>query len=198
MSGAGDHGRSVTTVNPASRLDRCRVFPAGGGIAVSRIFLSHSSANNAEALALRDWLKGEGWDDVFLDLDPERGIKAGELWEEALRDAADRCEAVLFLVSRAWVGSEWCRDEFKLARHLRKRLFVILIEDIATGELPAVMTRESQLVRIAAAGETKTFSVVPPRTSQTVEVVFDADGLRRLKIGETRRPLLRMAARKRS
>jgi len=47
---------------------------------MSRIFLSHSSANNAEALALRDWLGGEGWDDVFLDLDPERGIKAGELW----------------------------------------------------------------------------------------------------------------------
>jgi hypothetical protein len=100
---------------------------------VSRIFLSHSNANNAEALALRDWLKGEGWDDVFLDLDPERGIKAGELWEEALRDAADRSEAVLFLVSRAWLGSQWCRDEFTLARHLRKRLFVILIEDIAAA-----------------------------------------------------------------
>jgi hypothetical protein len=150
---------------------------------VSRIFLSHSSANNAEAVAVRDWLKGEGWDDVFLDLDPERGLKPGELWEEALGDAVDRCKAVLFLVSRAWLGSERCRDEFKLTRHLRKRLFVILIEDIATGELPAIMTRDSQLVRIAAAGKTKTFSVVPPRTSQTVEVVFDADGLRRLKLG---------------
>ncbi|MGD0026200.1 MAG: ATP-binding protein [Xanthobacteraceae bacterium] len=36
---------------------------------------------------------------------------------------------------------------------------------------------------IAAAGETKTFSVVLPRMSQTVEVDFGADGLRRLKIG---------------
>ena len=150
---------------------------------MSRIFLGHSSENNAEALALRDWLKSEGWDDVFLDLDPERGIRAGELWEEALRDAADRCEAVLFLVSRAWLGSEWCRDEFRLVRHLRKRVFGILIEDIAPGDLPAVMTRESQLVSIAAAGETKTFSVVLPRMSQTVEVDFGADGLRRLKIG---------------
>jgi formylglycine-generating enzyme required for sulfatase activity len=150
---------------------------------VSRIFLSHSSENNAEAMALRDWLKGEGWDDVFLDLDPERGIRAGELWEEALREAADRCEAVVFLVSRAWLGSEWCRDEFRLVRHLRKRLFGILIEDIAPGDLPALMTREWQLVSIAAAGETRTFSVVLPRASQTVAVAFDADGLRRLKIG---------------
>src|SRR3984957_6940961 len=70
-------------------------------IFVSRIFLSHSSANNAEAVALRDWLKREGWDDVFLDVDPDRGIAAGERWERALNQAANRCEAVLFIVSRA-------------------------------------------------------------------------------------------------
>jgi formylglycine-generating enzyme required for sulfatase activity len=150
---------------------------------VSRIFLSHSSENNAEALALRDWLKAEGWDDVFLDLDPERGIKAGELWEDALREAADRCEAVIFLVSRAWLGSEWCRDEFRLVRHLRKRLFGVMIEDILPGDLPAMMTREWQLVSIAAVGETRTFSVLLPGTRQTVEVGFDTHGLRRLRIG---------------
>ena len=150
---------------------------------MSRIFLSHSSEDNAQALALRDWLKGEGWDDVFLDLDPEHGIRTGELWEEALRDAADRCEAVLFLISRAWLGSEWCRDEFRLVRHLRKRLFGTLIEDLAPGDLPAVMTGEWQLVSLAAAGETRTFSVVVPPTGRAVEVGFGADGLRRLKIG---------------
>jgi hypothetical protein len=45
---------------------------------VSRIFISHSSTDNAPAIALRDWLVGEGWDDLFLDLDPERGIAADE------------------------------------------------------------------------------------------------------------------------
>ena len=45
---------------------------------MARIFLSHSSANNAAAVALRDWLRAEGWDDVFLDLDPDRGIAPGE------------------------------------------------------------------------------------------------------------------------
>jgi hypothetical protein len=48
---------------------------------MSRIFLSHSSSNNAEAVALCDWLKREGWDDIFLDVNPERGIVAGERWE---------------------------------------------------------------------------------------------------------------------
>jgi hypothetical protein len=75
---------------------------------MSRIFISHSSANNASALALRDWLRSEGWDDLFLDLDPERGIVAGERWERALNEAALRCEAVLFLVSREWLASGWC------------------------------------------------------------------------------------------
>src|SRR5262245_13606653 len=48
-----------------------------GEIAVSRTFLSHSSANNNQAVALYDWLQREGWrDGVFLDLDPIRGIFA--------------------------------------------------------------------------------------------------------------------------
>jgi hypothetical protein len=38
---------------------------------MARLFISHSSMNNAEAIALCDWLSAEGWDDVFLDLDPE-------------------------------------------------------------------------------------------------------------------------------
>src|SRR5262245_43147829 len=150
---------------------------------MSRIFLSHSSSDNPAALAMCHWLAEEGWNDIFLDLDPERGIKAGEQWEDALRQAADRCEAVLFLVSRAWLGSEWCRDEFRLARHLRKRLFGILIEDIATTDLPALMTRDWQLVNIAAGGEMKRIPVVPPRMNETVEIKFSAEGLRRLKLG---------------
>lgn len=52
---------------------------------MSLIFLSHSSANNAEAIAVRDWMKSQGWNDIFLDLDPERGLKAGERWQEALK-----------------------------------------------------------------------------------------------------------------
>ena len=70
---------------------------------MSRVFLSHSSANNVEAVAIRDWLATEGWNEVFLDLDPKRGIAPGERWERALNEAVSRCEAVLFLVSRNWL-----------------------------------------------------------------------------------------------
>ena len=50
------------------------------GLVLGKIFISHSSANNAEALAMHDWLAGHGWDDVFLDLDPRRGLVAGDRW----------------------------------------------------------------------------------------------------------------------
>src|SRR5262245_42169167 len=80
------------------------------GQAVSRLFISHSSANDNWALALQAWLIREGWsgeEDIFLDLDPERGIVAGQRWVRALEDAATRCEAVLFLISEVWLASKW-------------------------------------------------------------------------------------------
>ena len=85
---------------------------------MSSIFLSHSSKDNFEAVALRGWLAREGWDDVFLDLDPERGIAAGERWERALHEHANRCEAVIFLVSANWLASGWCLREYALAARL--------------------------------------------------------------------------------
>jgi hypothetical protein len=68
---------------------------------VARLFISHSSVNNAAAIALTKWLSEQGFDDIYLDIDPDRGLAPGERWQEALKAAADRCEAVLFLVSPA-------------------------------------------------------------------------------------------------
>ncbi len=74
-------------------------------------------------------------------------------------------------------------DEFRLARNLRKRLFGILIEDIPVGDLPPVMTQEWQLVNITPVAETIALSIILPRTANTVEVRFSAEGLHRLKVG---------------
>jgi len=61
---------------------------------MSRIFLSHSSQDNAEAKVLADWLSAKGWDDVFLDLDPHRGMpRANAGYERSIkrRNGAKRC-----------------------------------------------------------------------------------------------------------
>ena len=110
------------------------------------LFISHSSFNNDKALAMRDWLAQNGWADVFLDLDPQSGLAPGELWRQALAAAADRCEAVLFLISPQWIASSWCFNEFLLAKQLGKRIFPIIVADINLSALPSEITANHQAV----------------------------------------------------
>ncbi len=150
---------------------------------VSRLFLSHSSSDNTEAVGLADWLAAAGWNDVFLDLAPDRGITAGERWERALTEAASRCEAVLFLVSRAWLDSRWCQRELMLAHRLNKRLFGVLIETFDPTELPPDLSGAWQLVDLASGRDHEVFQVTHPRTHQESHATFSREGLRRLRIG---------------
>ncbi len=172
----------LTTCICISNLGSGRQF--AGAVSVSRIFLSHSSANNAEAVALRDWLEREGWkDEVFLDIDSMRGIAAGERWERRLNEAANRCEAVLFLVSKDWIASGWCRKELNLAHRLNKRLFGVLIEDLTVAEVPKDLTGDWQLVRLATGRDHITLRAVLPVTHEEMHVTFSQEGLQRLKHG---------------
>ena len=150
-----------------------------------RLFISHSSKNDDWAIALTDWLVREGWsgpDDIFLDLDPERGLTAGQRWAQALDDAATRCEAVLFLVSEEWLGSKWCADEYQLANKFNKKLFALLIGDLALERLPVGMSAQWQVVSLK--GEpAERFITVHPRTQQQSRVYIAEAALTTLKRG---------------
>jgi WD40 repeat protein len=151
---------------------------------MSRIFLSHSSKDNFEAIALRDWLASEGWKDVFLDLDPERGIAAGQRWERALHDAARQCEAVIFLVSANWLGSGWCTKEYALARGLNKKLFGTLTDPAGTiGSLPEELTGVWQAVDLVHGDDLRLFPVRPPGAYEERHIGYSESGLIRLKRG---------------
>ena len=144
----------------------------------------------------------QGWDDVFLDTDPLRGIAAGERWERSLNQAALRCEAVLFLVSRAWLASDWCQKEFNLAHRLNKRLFGLLIEDLPIGDLPATLTGTWQLVPLASGRDHTMLRATLPGSHDEAHVTFSKEGLTRLRIGleraGTRSAVLCLAAGQRS
>lgn len=71
-------------------------------------------------------MAGAGWHDVFLDRDPERGLKTGEHRQEALKRASASCELVIFLISPAWASSTWCLAEFLLAKQLNKRVIGVV------------------------------------------------------------------------
>ena len=148
---------------------------------MARIFLSHSSVDEREAVALNKWLTDNGWDDVFLDIDPQRGLAAGERWQEALRQAADRCEAVIFIVSPAWAKSKWCLAEFLLAKSLHKQIFGVVLKDVPIGELPTEMTSEWQLCRLIGTGPTEIIQFRHRDTDDSI--AFLTEGLGRLKTG---------------
>ncbi|MEQ9316834.1 MAG: TIR domain-containing protein, partial [Henriciella sp.] len=96
---------------------------------MSRIFISYSSTERNEALAIQRWLEDNGWDDdVFVDVDPQFGIAGGSSWREALRAASNRCEAILLLLSRNWLASKSCWSEFVLAEKHGKPIIPIKID----------------------------------------------------------------------
>jgi hypothetical protein len=59
---------------------------------MSRIFLGHSSIDNIAAIALRDRLRAEGWGELFLYLDPTRGIAGGERFAFELAESCEDAE----------------------------------------------------------------------------------------------------------
>jgi hypothetical protein len=150
---------------------------------MSTIFISHSSANNALALAIGRWLADNGWDDYFLDLEPAKGLAPGERWKEALRAAADQCEAVLFLISPAWRDSPWCLTEFLLAKQLGKPIFGVLVEAVPLDALQKEMTAEWQLCDLVAGAQRQSFRVWHDPLVPETEVSFAEAGLSRLKLG---------------
>ena len=149
--------------------------------AVSRIFLSHSSTENAPAVALRDWLVAEGWNEFFLDLDPDRGLKAGERWQAALKAAAERCQLVVILISPAWAASKWCLAEFLLAKSLNKRILGVIVEPTPLADLPTELTAEWQLADLTAGARDYQVNVTLPPHQETAKVAFATYGLDRVR-----------------
>ena len=149
---------------------------------MSRIFLSHSSRDNRQAIALRQWLIDQDVrlaDEIFLDLDASAGIRSGTRWKEALRQASTRCEAVICLLSGNWLSSPECRTEYRFAEYLNKRIFSARIGAL-TGEDP---TAEWQQIDLVGDGAVTAIDI----GDTGAPVVFGSEGLRRLRTKEVER-----------
>jgi len=75
---------------------------------MTAIFISHSSADNAAATQMKEWLAGLGHTSLFLDFDPEAGIRSGSDWEQTLYQKLRQCQAVIALLTPSWLASKWC------------------------------------------------------------------------------------------
>jgi len=94
---------------------------------MARIFVSHSSHDNAVAAEIMQWLRSLGFDNAFLDIDEENGIAPGQRWEARLYEELAACSAVVLLVTPNWLASKWCFAEFVQARATGKAIFPIIM-----------------------------------------------------------------------
>ncbi|MFD4440522.1 TIR domain-containing protein [Nocardia sp. NPDC058519] len=146
---------------------------------MSRIFLSHSSKDSRQAIALKSWLVQQDpplANEIFLDLDRHAGILPGLKWKDALRQANARCEAVICLLSTNWESSAECKTEYRTAETLNKHIFCARLEPSTSAEI----TREWEWVDLFGDG---------PRTEIDIAdgtgnpVFFLSEGLYRLRDG---------------
>lgn len=118
---------------------------------MTAIFISHRSSDAEDASFLKDWLRGQGHQQLFLDFDPTDGIPAGVDWEQRLYRELRRCQAVLITLTPAWLESMWCRIELAIAREKGKAVFVARMRPCAGGQLIAAL-QEVDLTRDREAG----------------------------------------------
>jgi TIR domain len=88
------------------------------------LFISHSSKDDARVDALADWLRANGFNDLFID---HQSIAGGEKWPEALRASAGSCRVVMCLVTPNWLISSDCFNEFGAAWYMGKRIIPLFL-----------------------------------------------------------------------
>ena len=110
------------------------------------IFISHSSRNNGEAVAVRDWLVSNGWgpSQIFLDLD---AFSSGDRWRARLDEIGSKCEAVIVCLSDEWIRSPECTREFTHAESRGKPIFPIIVAPL-TEQIPRFVS-DLQFVNIS-------------------------------------------------
>ena len=90
---------------------------------------------------LAQWLKNNGFDDLFVDHDD---IRSGDKWTEALRRAKGACRVVLCLVTREWLESDECYGEFMAGWYAGRRMIPLL----AVGASPLEAKQQMRLKRV--------------------------------------------------
>jgi WD40 repeat protein len=94
---------------------------------VARVFVSHASGDREPIDEVHRWLIDEGHD-VFLDRDLCGGIVVGEEWEQRLHERLRWADAVVCVVTSAYLASMWCTAEVSIALARGSRLLPVLAE----------------------------------------------------------------------
>jgi len=81
------------------------------------------------AQQIAGWLREWGYEDLFLDKDPERGLQPASDWRRDLHSQLGRCQAVIALCSAQYAASPWCMAEVGIAIDRGKLVFPIHLDE---------------------------------------------------------------------
>ena len=101
----------------------------GGGAGVLWPGCSSATASADAALAgeVHRWLVEDGHE-VFLDQDLRDGLVVGEEWEQRLHERLRWADAVVCLLTSAYLASVWCTAELVTAQNRGSRLLPVRAE----------------------------------------------------------------------
>jgi hypothetical protein len=94
---------------------------------VARVFISHSSADAAPADEVHRWLVEDGHE-VFLDQRLHDGLVVGEEWEHRLHERLRWADAVVCVLTSAYLASVWCTAELVIAQNRGSRVLPVRAE----------------------------------------------------------------------
>lgn len=94
---------------------------------VARVFVSHASDGLDQANEVYGWL-AEAGHEVFLDRSRRDGIGVGEEWRQQLHERLRWADAVVCVVTSAYVSSTWCTVEAEIARSRGSKLLPVYVE----------------------------------------------------------------------
>lgn len=119
---------------------------------MAKVFLSHASEDQRPTDDVHEWLL-DGGHEVFLDRDMRDGIALGEEWEERLHERLRWADAVVCVVTSAYISSVWCTAEIGIARSRGCRLLPVLAEPGVRHPLLASLQHVDSTMDGAAARE---------------------------------------------
>ncbi|MEL7435805.1 MAG: TIR domain-containing protein, partial [Chloroflexota bacterium] len=97
------------------------------------IFVSHATVDDTIVSKIHDLLEAEG---LNVWVDHEDGIEAGDYWAQEIQNAANACEAGLFVMSSRSVDSVYCEAEYQRILARGVILYIVLIEPLPLERIP--------------------------------------------------------------
>src|SRR3954468_23891918 len=94
---------------------------------MARVFISHSSKDAGAAAEVHRWLIDDGHE-AFLDQDLSDGLVVGEEWERRLGERLRWADAVVCMLTSAYLASMWCTAELTIAQSRGSRLLPVQAE----------------------------------------------------------------------